>query len=311
MDAELVAGDICNPADVRKAVKGCEVVFHLAALFSFWGKHSRRMHKVNVEGTDLLLRTCIEESVRTVIYTSSITIFGGQGKESASEYSSFRLGDTGSVYVKTKHDAHNLACQYRALGLDVRIAAPTHPIGPGDYGPTPTGQMFLDMLNQPVQISFDTEMNFIDVRDCARAHVDILVRGEPSETYILGGRNMHYREYLDLVNRVVGIQRPRVHIPSQVLTIAATMLEWISENLSMKRPPITAAEMAIARKGMKADSRKAERVLGLKPRPLEESIRDALMWFAQYGYISNRQVLEHLDQLEVVSSGTVSPGTLN
>src|SRR5947209_7957597 len=79
LDVERVAGDVTDIADMRRAMRGCEVVFHLAAVYALWTKDADLMHRVNVGGTRNVLDAARAEGVRRVVHTSSIARFGGQG----------------------------------------------------------------------------------------------------------------------------------------------------------------------------------------------------------------------------------------
>lgn len=301
LEVELVEGDIRDADSISEAMAGCDVVFHLAALFSFWNALGQQMHEINVEGTRKVFDTALRLGVKTLVYTSSITVFGGTKEAPANEQTSFRLGNIDSVYVKSKHDAHNIAKQYQALGLDLRIAVPTLPIGPGDFGPTPTGQMFLDLVKRPVQIVFDSVMNFIDVRDCAKAHIEILRVGKPGETYILSGQNMTYQEFIERLNQVLKIEPKQLYLPDGAMDAAAAFLEWFADRVAMKSPLITRAEIAIARSGLSADCTKARKEIGLMNRPIEESIVDALRWYVEHDKITKPKLIEQLARYSAAS----------
>jgi dihydroflavonol-4-reductase len=65
------------------------------------------------------------------------------------------------------------------------------------------------------------------------------------------------------------------------------MLALAATKLTGKPPLLTPAAVAIARLGLAADASKARRELGWSPRPLDEAIRDALVWFSRQGYVRN------------------------
>lgn len=77
-DIELLRGDLCDPDVCGGAVKGIEVVFHLAALASVpaslldpWACHA-----ANVNGTMRLLEACARAQVGRVVYSSSSSVYG-------------------------------------------------------------------------------------------------------------------------------------------------------------------------------------------------------------------------------------------
>jgi dihydroflavonol-4-reductase len=286
---ELMPGNITRAADVEHAVSGCDVVFHLAAIYAFWLPDMSLMHKVNVEGTRLVLEACLKHQVRRVVYTSSAVCFAGHGLDTVStEQSSFALG--GQVYARSKHDSHALAEAYAARGLDVVIVCPVAPIGPGDVGPTPTGRMITDIFTLPVSLAPSSEMNIIDVRDCAMGHVLALEKGRSGESYILGGENYRYKDMLRRVLRICGMHKPIVELsPTLLRPVAHAMM--LATRITGKPPLLTPAEIDVSRGGLVCDAGKARRELGLTVRPLEQTLRDALGWFVEHGYITEKNVV--------------------
>lgn len=295
LDIEFFEGDVTNRDSVRAAVSGCEVVFHLAAIYSLWTRDLSVMFRVNVGGTKNVLEACRDAGVRRVVYTSSIARFGGQGiNQDATEESAFRLGSTGDRYAISKRDSHEVALQAVSAGQDVVIVAPTGPIGPGDIGPTPTGKLLLTAVNYPVAFAPRSVSCFADVRDMAKAHIQAFDRGKTGESYLLGTENI---EMPDLVRRVLAhcrLSRPMV-IPPFALCEAAADVALLAADLITERPPLfTPAAIEIAKLGLRARCDKAVRELGAEQNPVDFAIRDALRWFAEKGYIHNKRVRARL-----------------
>ncbi|MEK6788234.1 MAG: NAD-dependent epimerase/dehydratase family protein [Pseudomonadota bacterium] len=280
---EMMSGDITNSADVTHAVNGCDVVFHLAAVYAFWLPDMSIMHRVNVGGTRLVLEECLKQKVQRVVYTSSIARFTGQGLETISDESSpFSMGE--SVYSQSKYDSHLVAEEFARRGLDVVIVCPAVPMGPGDVGPTPSGRMVTDIFRFPAPLAVRSEINIIDVRDCAMGHVLALEKGRTGESYILGGENYTYADMLRRVLRLCGIKRPIIELPPVILNPIAVGLTLIA-SITGRPPLVTPVEVSLAKSGMLVNAEKARRELGLTVRPLEQTLRDALAWFTANGYI--------------------------
>jgi len=75
---EIVSGDICDPFFVRRAVAGCDTVFHLAALIGIPYSYVAPSHyvRVNVEGTVNVLQACLDEGTQRVVHTSTSEAYG-------------------------------------------------------------------------------------------------------------------------------------------------------------------------------------------------------------------------------------------
>src|SRR5437660_4280300 len=76
LKADLVTGDLREPASLEKAVAGCEAVFHVAADYRLWVRDPEEMYRANVEGTRAIIRASQAAGVRRVIYTSSVATMG-------------------------------------------------------------------------------------------------------------------------------------------------------------------------------------------------------------------------------------------
>lgn len=285
---ELMAGDVTRQADVVRAVAGCDVVFHLAAIYALWLPDLSMMDRVNVEGTRRVLQACLEAGVKRVVHTSSIAVFAGQGAgNSATEASPFRFWE--SAYCRSKYDSHVLARQYVKLGLDVVIVCPAMPIGPGDVGPTPTGRIITEAFKSPFLIAMDTGPGcYIDVRDCAMGHVLALEKGRTGESYILGGQNYDHHEIMMRLALMTGMNKRIVPMSLRALKPLTVLATWLADHVTHKAPFFTPVEVEVTRKGLKCDASKARQELGLVVRPVDLSIRDAVKWFAENGYIPAR-----------------------
>jgi len=291
LEVERIAGDVTDRDSLRAAMKGCEVVFHLAAVYALWTPDGTgaRMRAVNVDGTRNVLDVARELGVRRVVHTSSIARFGGQGmRHRATEKSAFALASTGDRYSRTKADAHAIAVD-AAKEQDVVIVAPCGPIGPGDVGPTPTGRLLLSAIRLPVAIVAPTVTTFADVRDMARAHVLAAERGVRGETYLLGTEDLSVEDVARMAMDVLGVQKPIVRAPLSLASVAAHAAKTWADRVSRRPPLFTPEAIRIARLGLRADCTKAVRDLGMPQSPIEDAVRDEIEWFAREGYLGRRR----------------------
>ncbi|CAN5924101.1 NAD-dependent epimerase/dehydratase family protein [soil metagenome] len=285
LDVERMAGDVTDRDQMRAAVRGCEVVFHLAAVYALWTKDADCMQRVNVEGTRNVLDAARAEGVRRVVHTSSIARFGGQGpRAEATEQSAFALGATGDRYSRSKADAHELAVA-AARAQDVVIVAPCGPIGPGDAGPTPTGRLLLSAVKMPIALVADTSTNFADVRDMARGHVLAAERGKRGETYLLGCRNLSLVEIARMALDALGDHKRILVAPFAAANAVARGLRFVADRITRRPPLFTPEAVRIAQLGLRADCTKAVRELGLPQSPIETAVADAMAWFGREGYL--------------------------
>jgi dihydroflavonol-4-reductase len=284
---EIVSADVLDARAVDQAIRGVDTVFHLAAIFSIWMNDWRRMYEVNLQGSRNVLWAALRHGVEKVVYTSSIAAIGTTpGMAASNESTPFNQHTLGSHYVLTKYLGQQEALGFADNGLDLVVVNPAFPFGERDVGPTPTGQLIVDILSGTNRFTFDGGINVVDVKDVARGHVLAARKGRRGQLYILGNQNITMRDFTLLVYRMAGLApRPLLHVPLSVLKPAAALLEWWSDHVSRKPPMSTPIEVQYASSHLYFDNAKARRELGLSFSPIEQSVLAAIRWFRDNGYL--------------------------
>lgn len=127
---EVFAGDIRDPNGVRNALKGCDAVFHLAALIAIpFSYHSPDAYvDTNIKGTLNVLQAARDLETERVLVTSTSEVYGTAQYVPIDEKHPFQ-GQ--SPYSATKIGADRLAESfYRAFDLPVTIVRPFNTFGP-------------------------------------------------------------------------------------------------------------------------------------------------------------------------------------
>src|SRR5580693_2777209 len=288
-DVERVSVDIRDAGAVRSAFEGARYAFHLAAVYRLWARDPRIFHEVNVGGTLNVIDAVRAAGCERLVYTSTVGVLGlsktRQG-EPADETCSADLAHLFGYYKRTKFAAEHEVLRAAAEGLDVSIALPTFPLGPGDIAPTPTGKFVLDFLNGKMPAFVDTAMNVCHVDDLARGHVAALEHGRTGRSYILGGENMTMREILQALSDCAGLPMPRFEVPRQLVVAAGMASSLVEGRLLGREPrvPLEGARMATTRMIFNDDRARAE--IGHKSRPARLAIEDSARWFTDHGYVS-------------------------
>ncbi|MEJ5369360.1 MAG: hopanoid-associated sugar epimerase [Bryobacteraceae bacterium] len=283
LDAELVAGDLRDPAAVQRAVEGCALVFHVAADYRLWVPRPHEMYESNVGGTRNILEAARRAGVERVVYTSTVGCIGFVKGGLGDETTPVSLADMTGHYKRSKWLAEQEALAAARAGLPVVIVNPTAPVGAHDVKPTPTGQTILDFLRGRMPAYVDTGLNIVDAADAAEGHWLACEHGRPGERYILGSENLTLKQIFDLLSQITGRPAPRLRLPWAV-AFAAAAADTFRARLtgSPPRAPLDAVRMA--RKKMWVSSAKAQRELGFRPAPAETALRNAVEWFLSHGY---------------------------
>src|SRR5204863_866316 len=181
--ADWVHGDVLDPDALRRAVDGCDAVFHLAALYSYYRRDAEPMMRVNLEGTRNVLAAAGE---RRVVHTSSAATCGPVPGRPADERDEPPAWELKVAYKRSKIESEKLA-----LAAGAVVVNPTTPVGPGDRRPTPTGKMIRDVASGRARAYVRrTALNIVSVEDVARGHVPAYKRGRTGERYLLGGQDL-------------------------------------------------------------------------------------------------------------------------
>lgn len=280
---EFVFGDLATGAGLETAVRECEAVFHVAALYSLYRRDGAAMHRTNVQGTRALLAAIEAGGRPRLVYTSSVAAVGLTDDGSPADERLFADPDTApSAYKRSKILAERLVLEAIAGGrVDGVVVNPSTPIGEGDVRPTPTGQLVRDAVFGRMPGYVDTGLNFVAVDDVAAGHLLALERGVTGERYILGHENMTLADLLRMAARLTGARPPRARIPFAVAMAAALVDEGVWSPLTGRPPKVPIAGVALARKPMYFTAAKAVKELGLPQTPIHEALGQAIEWFRQ------------------------------
>lgn len=286
LEIERVRGDVGDPESLRRAFDGCEVLYHAAGVISIRGGLDGLVEAVNVQGVRNAIDAALDAGIRRMVHFSSIHAFEQEPLDRPLDETRARVGPNGkSAYDRTK--AAGEAVVRRAIrerGLDAVVLHPTAVLGRHDFAPSRMGQALLDMYERKLPALIDGGFDWVDVRDVAQGAMAAEKQGRCSESYILSGRWTSVGELARVVHKTVGVRPPRFTTPMALARLAAPFAELAATLLG--REPLFTGESLCALRGNRLYLRdKAQRELDYAPRPLEESVLDAYLWFAERGLI--------------------------
>ena len=266
LGVEIVAGDVTDPDAVRRAVAGCEQVFHLAGVVSHEARDLPRMRAVNVDATRSLLGA-VDTGTR-VVHVSSVAAIGpaASATERADES---QVYDTslGLPYASTKREGELVALEAAAAGVDVVIANPGFLLGPGDVHRVSTWPIDA-YLSGRLRVRTPGGLAFVDARDIAAGLILLSEKGRAGERTILANPegNLSWKELFALVGKVGGKRRAMISLPAGIAAIGSRVVP----------SPVSGGEIRAAGHWWFYDGAKAERELGFRCRPIAETIADTI-----------------------------------
>lgn len=173
---EIFTGDIRDPRGVEKAMEGCGVVFHLAALIAIpFSYHSPDSYvDTNIKGTLNVLQAARHQRTQKVIITSTSEVYGTAQYVPIDESHPYQ-GQ--SPYSATKIGADRVAESfYRAFDVPVAIARPFNTFGPRQSARAIIPTIITQLISGSKEIRLgrmDTIRDFNYVKDVARAFIEI------------------------------------------------------------------------------------------------------------------------------------------
>lgn len=234
-NVEVILGDVADSGFVHSCVKGCDVVFHLAALIGIpFSYHAPELYiKTNIIGTHNVLRACLEEGVRKVVHTSTSEVYGtakyvpideGHPLQGQSPYSASKIG------------ADKIAeSYYLSFKLPVATLRPFNTYGPRQSARAVIPTIITQLLEGPtVRLgSLDPVRDLTFVTDTAAAFVAVAASDRTVGEVVNSGSGQGIRigDLLDLIARIMGRGRVRVVAdPGRVRPAKSEVMRLVCDN---------------------------------------------------------------------------------
>jgi nucleoside-diphosphate-sugar epimerase len=273
----ILKGDITDANSVEEAVKGMDIVYHIAASYRESGLPDSEYYEVNVGGTRHVLEGAFKHGIKRVVHCSTVGVHGHVEHPPADENAPFNAGD---LYQETKIEGEKVARAYMQQGLSCVIFRPVGIYGPGD-------RRFLKLFKAIKQRKFvmfgDGEvlyhLTFID--DLVRA---IIACGESEnasgEIFIIAGEKATtLNELVALIADTLGVEKPGLYLPFWLLWTVSVLCEFACKPFGIN-PPLFRRRADFFRKDRSFNAAKIERMLGFKPSvSLEEGLRRTADWY--------------------------------
>ena len=286
---EVVRADIRDREATRRAVAGARFVYHLAANPNLWARDRGEFELVNHRGTVHVLDAALEGGAERVVHVSTESILTrARSTGPIDEEVEIELSDAVGPYCRSKLRAENQAMARARGGAPVIVVNPTMPVGPGDRGVSPPTRLIRDFCNGGLPARMDCTLNLIDVRDVARGLVLAMEKARPGRRYLVGGENLTLVALLGHLSDLTGVPVPRWCVPYPLGLAVAVASEFWADLVSGKPPKATVTGVRLTRREMNFDASESLRELGLAPRPVRQSLADAVAWLRETRAIHDR-----------------------
>lgn len=194
---EIITGDIRDYDSVHNAMKGCDTVFHLAALISIPYSYISPLAfiKTNIEGTYNILESARLSKIENILITSTSETYGTAQYVPIDEKHPI-VGQ--SPYAASKIAADELALSfYRSFNLPVKVVRPFNTYGPRQSARAIIPDIISQILNNPFKIKLgnlyptrdftfvqDTVDGFVEIAKCEKLFGEVTNIGMNKEISI-------------------------------------------------------------------------------------------------------------------------------
>lgn len=277
-DVQVV--DLFDSASVRGALEGCDAAVHAAAVFSLDPRRRDETLSTNERATRTVLEAAVAAGCDPVIHISSTVALARRGGTD----SSLPLGDLDLPYSKSKIASERVARSLQDQGAPVVSVYPGSVYGPADpyLGEQATRLAWVARGLFPIWPTGG--MHAVDVRDTAAVVEACLRPGRGPRRYVVPGHHMTAADLYGAVGGAIGRRRPHVSVPARMVPAVTAPMDALHRVLPRAwRYPADREGAELVARDTRFDTSPAERELGVHARPLEESVRDTVMWLVDEG----------------------------
>ena len=283
---EIVCGDIDQPGQLASWVPGHELVIDAAApyplnLFAATAASERAPLAHARRRMSALLDSVAREGA-ALGHVSSYTTLPRPSAEGAFAATEARARRAVHPYFAVKAAMEAMALEAARGGLRAVVVNPSACLGPWDRRPRELCVVPMLVAGQ-VPALVARSFNVIDVRDVALALRIALEQGLFGRPIALAGHDCRTDALADRVCALAGAAAPRLRVPARLAVAGALWAEAAWAVLG--RPsPLPAIGPLLVLDGYPMAHSAEQRALGIAPRPLDETLRDAIAWYRQIGY---------------------------
>jgi len=281
--AELIAGDLGDPASLKKAVQDVTVIAHCAAKVGDWGP-TESYRVINVDGVEQLL-TAAEATgtLKRFVHVSSLGVY--QARDHYGTDESEEPSTTGiDGYTLTKVEAEKLVLQHiRDRKLPAVVLRPGFIYGPRDRTVLPRLLAKLKVSAFAFLGSPEKLMNNTFVKNLAQA-IFLAIDNDAAvgQVYnITDGRLVTKKEFVETAAKLAGYPQPTKIVPLGVAKFLARVMEGTWKLLGKKEAPLL-SNARIKFLGLNLDYciDKARRDLGYNPQvDFQQAMQETIDWF--------------------------------
>lgn len=286
LNVEYIKCDIRDKDSVFEAIKGADIVYHLAAVIPLSMNNIDNVKAINVQGTRNVVEACMQSGVRRMVYFSSIHALEQSPMDvPVNELNPLLDDECCPPYDLSKAAAEIEVRQGIENGLDAIILNPTAVIGPFDYGVSHMGTFLLGLAVGKMPALVTGGFNWVDVRDVTMGAIRAEKVASTGAKYLLSGHYASVVELAKIAESITGKAPPRLIVPHWMARTSLPIVTAFNKATGGRQIFTSVSLRAISNCNLNISHEKASRELSYYPRPLEQTISDTMAWFQKAGML--------------------------
>ena len=277
INIELVYGDILIPDALDAVMAGCDLVFHAASPFTYWGISEEELFDVTVSGARNVIEAAHRQGVGRVVLTSSSVVAGSRRNPHVIGHDeTFDIRDE-PVYVRAKAKQERIAFDLgSSLGIEIVAVRPTLTVGGPDYRLSESNRILVNYLKDPLKATWIGGCNIVGIDDVVEGHILLAEKGISGRHYVLGSENLEWKSVHRLVSELIGLPGPWITAWETSAFLASAVYEFASR-FTGKQPLSSQDQARMVGRYYWYEHKKAS-TLGYAPMSARESLVRALSW---------------------------------
>jgi nucleoside-diphosphate-sugar epimerase len=280
----FVKGDVLDESSLARVMKGCYQVYHTAAMAKMWCRREQDFFDINVTGTNNVLNCALQSGVDRLVHTSTCGVWGPTLNLPVNENDPRAVGFSIS-YKRTKYLAELAVNAFAKKGMEVVIVNPSRVYGDGPITDSNTvGKMVSGYIKGNwhfIPGTGNAVANYAYVEDVVQGHISAMLHGRSGDRYILGGEDISFNQFFNILSQITGIKKRLYKIPVPIIK-AYSMLELAKFKLFGLTPLLLPEFAERLNCNQRYNSQKAINELNYQITPFRSGLEKTVNHFGSY-----------------------------
>ena len=272
---KIFEGSLGNRSSIDHAMKNCDYTVHTAAFTDLRHRNIEPFYQTNVVGTQNICKACIENEIKHLVFTSTLSVFGPALYQVPINEEQPRIESYSNDYELTKTRSEEYILDFGQKGLPFTILNLSRVYGPGlatfSNGVNSLVSKFINDKLFFVPSNLNVEANYVYIDDVLNAHKLALLGGPRNDRFIIGGENSDYSNLFRTIKAISKSDITIIKMNYELVRQMFGLFSGLGRLIGLKKS-IHPGILDSLFTNRSASSEKAKRILGYEYTPLHEGL---------------------------------------